>query len=150
MIAYPDTSFLCALYVPQSTTARAVDLYRRMTEPLHVTALLLYEFRQSARWQAYLHLQDPRRGYAPATAEKALADLQANIASGAVAVVPADWADVYAKAERISAQHTISMGHRAWDVLHVATALHFGVRELLTFDTRQTLLAKAENLTVKP
>jgi predicted nucleic acid-binding protein len=41
-------------------------------------------------------------------------------------------------------------GHRSLDVLHVATALHLGAREFLTFDANQRKLALAENLKVKP
>jgi predicted nucleic acid-binding protein len=41
-------------------------------------------------------------------------------------------------------------GHRSLDVLHVATALHLGAREFLTFDTNQRKLAAAEKLKVKP
>jgi len=53
-------------------------------------------------------------------------------------------------AERLSARHTGAHGHRAFDVLHVATALHLGAREFLTFDTSQRKLAAAEKLKVKP
>ena len=41
-------------------------------------------------------------------------------------------------------------GHRSLDVLHVATALHLGAREFLTFDANQRKLAAAEKLKVKP
>ena len=40
MIAYPDTSFLCALYVAQSTSAAAIAHYQQMKEPLHVSAFM--------------------------------------------------------------------------------------------------------------
>lgn len=150
MIAYPDTSFLCALYVAQDTSARAAAHYRQMNEPLHVTTLLLYEFRQSARWQSFLHAQDRRKGYSAVVAEKALADLQVNLASGAVIVVPADWPDVYAIAERLSVQYTMRGGHRALDLLHVATALHLNARQLLTFDANQRRVAEAEGLKIRP
>ena len=150
MIAYPDTSFLCGLYVAQDTSAQAAAYYRQMTEPLQVTALLLYEFRQSARLQTFLHVQDRRKGYPAAMAEKALTDLQANLASGAVVFIPADWPDVYAIAERLSAQHTGRGGHRAFDLLHVATALHLNARQLLSFDKNQRRIAAAEGLQVKP
>jgi len=36
------------------------------------------------------------------------------------------------------------------DVLHVATALHLGAREFLTFDANQRKLAAAEKLKVTP
>lgn len=150
MNAYPDTSFLCGLYVAQDTSARAAAHYQTMTEPLHVTTLLLYEFRQSARWQVFLHGQDRRKGYPATVAEKALADLQANLTSDAVVIVPADWPEVYAIAERLSAQYTARGGHRAFDLLHVATALHLKARQLLTFDVNQRRVAEAEGLQVKP
>jgi predicted nucleic acid-binding protein len=150
VIAYPDTSFLCALYVPQSTTARAVAHYQTMKEPLHVTALLLGEFRQSARFQIYRHSRDSTQGYAHKTGTAALAQLRSNLEAGALALMPAEWPDVLAIAERLSAQHTIKSGHRFVDLLHVATALHLGAEEFISFDSNQRDLAVAEGLTVKP
>ena len=55
-----------------------------------------------------------------------------------------DWAAVQLRAEALSAAHTISSGHRLADILHVATALHLGVTEFLTFDSNQKKLALAE------
>lgn len=51
-------------------------------------------------------------------------------------------------AERLSAQCTYAEGYRAFDVPHVATALHLGAAEFLTLDTNQKKLAKAEGLKV--
>jgi len=148
--AYPDTSFLCALYVPQDNSAVAAAHYREMSEPIHVTALLLYEFRQSARFQTFLHAQDRRKGYPVTVAEKAIADLQSDLATSVVVIVSADWPDVYAIAERLSAQSTGRGGHRAFDLLHVATALTLGARQFLTFDANQRRVAETEGLKVKP
>jgi hypothetical protein len=39
-------------------------------------------------------------------------------------------------------------GYRGFEVLHVATALHLGVTEFLTFDGNQKKLAEAEGLLV--
>jgi len=83
-------------------------------------------------------------------AEVALAKLQSNLDTGALVVVTADWPDVHRLAETISKRHTIAGGHRSLDVLHVATSLHLGAREFLTFDTNQRKLAAAEKLKVKP
>ncbi len=150
MIAFPDTSFLCALYVPQSTSAAAIAQYQKLTEPLHVSALLLGEFRQSVRFQIFRHSRDPSLGYARKAGLETLAKLQANLVAGAVAVVPAEWADVLDIAERISAMHTFTGGHRFVDLLHVATALHLGAAEFLSCDTNQRRLARAEGLATKP
>ena len=50
MNAFPDTSFLFALYRPQDNSPVARKYYGTMTEPVHVSGLLLYEFRQSVRF----------------------------------------------------------------------------------------------------
>jgi predicted nucleic acid-binding protein len=150
MIAFPDTSFLCALYVRQDNSPEAAAHFKAMPEALHVSSLMLYEFRQSVRFQVWLHGRDKSKGYPQAIAETALGKLQANMEAGAVVPVSADWPDVHRLAETLSKRHTMTGGHRAFDVLHVATALHLGAREFLTFDTNQRKLAAAEKLKVKP
>ncbi len=148
MIAYPDTSFLCAFYRKQANSPQAAAHFAKMPEALHVASPLLFEFRQSVRWQTFLHQQDPSKGYDKPTALAALSKLQQEIAIGAVVVVPVEWADVASIAERLSAQYTWTQGYRGFDVLHVATALHLGASELLTFDGKQKELAEAEGLVV--
>ena len=150
MIALPDTSFLCAFYRRQDNSPQAAAHFKTMPEALHVSGLLLYEFRQSLRFQVWLHSQDKSKGYPQTDCDRALADLQSDLDTGAVMVVTADWPDVHRLAETLSKRHTIAGGHRSLDVLHVATALHLGALEFLTFDTNQRKLAAAEHLKVKP
>ena len=150
MNAFPDTSFLFALYRPQDNSLAARKYYATMTEPVHVSGLLLYEFRQSVRFQVWLHGQNPKKGIPDKEGVQALADLEANLAAGALVIVPAQWPDVHQIAERLSNFYTKAEGHRAFDVLHVATALHLDAREFLSFDDRQRKLAKAEGLKVRP
>jgi predicted nucleic acid-binding protein len=150
MTAFPDTSFLCALYVQQANSPEAAVYFKAMPEALHVSSLMLYEFRQSVRFQVWLHSRDKNKGYPQTIAEAALGKLQANMEVGAVVPVSADWPDVHRLAETLSKRHTSAGGHRAFDVLHVATALHLGAREFLTFDANQRKLAAAEKLKVKP
>jgi predicted nucleic acid-binding protein len=150
VIAFPDTSFLCALYVRQDNSPEAAAHFSAMPEALHVSGLMLYEFRQSVRYQVWLHARDRNKGYPETIAEAALGKLQANMQAGAVVPVAADWPDVHRLAEIISKRHTMSGGHRRFDVLHVATALHLGAREFLTFDANQRKLAAAEKLKVRP
>ena len=144
--AYPDTSFLCPLYIVQETSSEVIAHIERMGEPLTVTELVLYELRQTIRFQVWRHERDRTQGYPRKMMEAALSKLEANIEAGALTVTPADWPEVHALAERLSARHTPAAGHRAFDILHVATALHLGAREFLTFDTNQKKLAKAEGL----
>jgi predicted nucleic acid-binding protein len=150
MIAFPDTSFLCAFYRRQDNSPAAAAHFKAMPEALHVSGLLLYDFRQSVRFQVWLHARDKSKGYPQADCDRALADLQTDLDTGALVVVMVDWPDVHRLAETLSKRHTISGGHRAFDVLHVSTALHLGAREFLTFDANQRKLAAAEKLKVKP
>ena len=150
MIAFPDTSYLCAFYRRQDNSPAAAAYFKALPEALHVSGLLLYEFRQSVRFQVWLYARDKTRGYPLSVAEVALAKLQSNLDTGALVVVTADWPDVHRLAETLSKRHTMTGGHRNLDVLHVATALHLGAREFLTFDTNQRKLAAAEKLKVKP
>ncbi len=150
MTAFPDTSFLCAIYRRQDNSPAAAACFKALPEALPVSGLLLYEFRQSVRFQVWLHGRDRSKGYPQADADQALADLQDDLNTGALVVAPVDWPDVYRLAETISKRHTGAGGHRSLDILHVATALHLGAREFLSFDTNQRKLATAEKLKARP
>ena len=150
MIAYPDTSFLCALYRRQVNSQAAAAHFQAMPEAVHVSSLLLYELRQSLRFHVWLHAQNSRQGFGQTECDQALAAVQSDLDTGTVVIVPAEWADVHQIAERLSNAYTKTEGHRAFDVLHVATALHLGAKEFLSFDDRQRKLARAEGLKVGP
>lgn len=148
MNCFPDTSFLCALYRNQISSAQA-DLYMAgLSGTLGVSSLLLLEFRQSARLQIRLHLNDRTRGFSQSEGQKMLNDLKIDLNAGLLTVTPVDWSAVHQRAEALSSAHTLKSGHRLADILHVATALHLGVSEFLTFDANQKALAEAEGLVV--
>jgi predicted nucleic acid-binding protein len=115
---------------------------------LRVSSLLLLEFRQSIRLQIRLHRNDRSKGFQQTEGQQMLNDLQMDLNSGVLATVPVDWAAVHQRAEILSSAHTLSAGHRLADILHVATALHLGATEFLTFDANQKKLAEAEGLRV--
>ena len=77
-----------------------------------------------------------------------LRDLQSDLDARVLEIVPVDWAAVHLLAETLSAKHTEAHGNRLADILHVATALHLGAAEFLTFDGAQRKLAEAEGMTV--
>ena len=114
MIAFPDTSFLCAFYRRQDNSPQAAAYFKVMREALQVSGLLLYEFRQSVRFQVWLHARDKSKGYPQADGDRALADLQTDLDTGALVVVTADWPDVHRLAETLSKRHTMTGGHRSW------------------------------------
>ena len=113
MIAYPDTSFLCALYRKLNNSRAAALHFKRMLEPLHMTALLLYEFRQSLRFQVWLNRKQPERGFPERDCDQALADLQEDLQNGALVIVSADGLAMQREAERLSASYTNAAGARS-------------------------------------
>lgn len=148
MTAYPDTSFLCAIYRTQVNSPRADAWMEARSGALPVTSLLLLEFRQSVRFQTRLFSLDRTKGYPPAEGARMLRDLQSDLASGVLEMITADWADVHRIAENLSGKYTAQGGHRLADILHVATALHLASAGFLTFDANQRTLATAEGMEV--
>ncbi|MBX9578417.1 MAG: type II toxin-antitoxin system VapC family toxin [Chthoniobacterales bacterium] len=148
MSHFPDTSFLCALYRREMSSRHADTYMNKLEEGLNVSSLLLFEFRQSVRFQIRLHEKDRTKGYSREEGEKMLQDLQSDLGAGIIQSIPVDWAEVHYVAERLSKTYTIKEGFRFADILHVATALHLGVKEFLTFDLHQKKLAYAEGLKV--
>jgi predicted nucleic acid-binding protein len=148
--AYPDTSFLYGFYLTESNSPAAAAHAATMKEPLHVTELLRYEFRQSLRFQVWRRSANQREGVAQADADAALTQLETDLASGVAVLAPCHLLEVLLLADDLSKRPTITGGHRSLDILHVATALQLEAKELLTFDERQRKLAQAEGLKVKP
>ena len=117
-----------------------------MSEPLHVTRLLLWEFRQSVRFQAFRHSNNQQVGYSLDEAEKMLADLSDDMRDGFVTMVEIDFINILVTGERISKARTFAGGHRSFDILHIATAIELAAKEFLSFDANQIALAAAEGL----
>jgi predicted nucleic acid-binding protein len=145
---YPDTSFLCALYVPQGNSSHAINYVGELLHPLTSSSLLFFEFRQSLLFQAFRHSKDWNQGFALTVARAAATALQSDVKAGLYLHEAVDWAQVHQVGERLAFQHTVAGGHRSFDILHIATALHLGAEAFLTFDVNQRTLAEAEGLRV--
>src|SRR5258705_13092691 len=141
MTAFPDTSFLYGFYIQQTNSPAAAAHASTMKEPLHITELLRYEFRQSLRFQVWRRAANPREGVLQAVADAAANQLEEDLLNGVAALAPCDVLAVLRKADDLSKRHTITEGCRGFDILHVATARHLGAKEFLSFDQRQRTLA---------
>jgi len=113
-----------------------------MKSPLTLTVLSEYELGNALRFAEF------RKGIAPGEATLFCAQFEADRAAGRLKIHICNLADVVEEAKRLSVTHTLKGGHRAFDVMHVATALHLGAKEFLTFDANQKKLAEAEGLKV--
>ena len=110
-----------------------------MLSPFHQ-----YELPNAVRLSVFRGLRDAAAG------ETILAAFEADLASGYFALPTCNLASVLIEARRLSASHTMTGGHRAFDILHVAAALHLGASEFLTFDTNQRKLATTVGLKPGP
>ncbi|MFV1993976.1 MAG: type II toxin-antitoxin system VapC family toxin [Verrucomicrobiales bacterium] len=148
MRCFADTSFLCALYRDQDTSECADAFVAGFNGEIVVSSLVLWEFRQSARFQVFRHRNDRTKGFTKREAEQMLGALDANLEAKAIRLEAVEWPDVHSIAEHLSAIHTMSGGHRSMDILHLATARHLQLNQFLTFDANQVKLAEAERLRV--
>jgi predicted nucleic acid-binding protein len=142
--AYPDTSFLFSLYVRQVHTPAAIASLGALKAPLPVGSLLQVELTNAIRHAAY------RQTITAQEALRSLAAWELDLENGVFVTAPVPWERVHGEAERLSHAHTLRDGCRTFDILHVATAVHLGAREFLTFDASQRKLATAAGLKVKP
>lgn len=142
MVICCDTSFLFSLYGSDVHSQRAVAWTAQCTAPIRLSALAHYELGNALRFAEFRRVL--RRG----EAAQYWALFELAVTQGRLMVESCNLADVIDEAKRISATHTLNGGHRAFDILHVASALHLRAAEFLTFDTNQKKLAKAEGLNV--
>lgn len=117
-------------------------MMKKRKSPLTLTVLSEYELANALRFAEF------RKAIAAGEAALFLAQFEVDRAHGRIQFRICNLADIIEEAKRLSATHTIQGGHRGFDILHVATALHLGVTEFLTFDVNQKKLAKAEGLKV--
>jgi predicted nucleic acid-binding protein len=141
-----DTSFLHSLYLIDHHTRKARTRVRQMTsaDRIPLSPFHRYELPNAIRLSVFRGLRDAAAG------EAILAAFQTDLADGQFELPPCNLATVLIEAERLSNSYTIRGGYRAFDILHVAAALHFGASEFLTFDRNQSKLALAVGLKPGP
>jgi len=142
MVTSADTSFLFSLYGNDVHSPRAVRWMKTKRRALTLTTLSEYELGNALRFA------ECRKGIAAGDAALFWTEFEADRASGRLVVRICNLAHVVDEAKRISATHTLTGGHRGFDILHVAAALNLGAKEFLTFDANQKKLAEAEGLVV--
>ncbi len=139
-----DTGFLFALFGSDAHTAAAQSWARQAKKPIFVTALNRYEFANAIRFAAF------RKVISQSDAKSSLAAFEADLKHGILQLTPCDLAAVVAEADRLSELHTMTGGHRSFDILHVASARVLKAKTILTFDHNQRKLATAVRLAVGP
>ncbi len=137
-----DTGFLFSLYGNDSFTNRAKVIANQQSQSLAISSFNEFELSNSIRFAMC-------RGFLPTERGMTMfSNIEADRQAGGFIIAPVSLAATLTEARRLSATHTLTGGHRAMDILHVATALQLEASLFLTFDDHQRTLAQAEGLEV--
>jgi len=143
MSHYPDSSFLVSCYVRDANTRAAKACLNRIQAPL-VTALHALEVRNAFKLGVF-------RGFFSAKdAASAWTNLEADLRSGRLVKTAVKWPVAFRVAVHLSERHSVAIGTRSLDILHIASAKAIRAAELLSFDVRQRSLAQLVGLVVAP
>lgn len=142
MVIAADTSGLFSLYAHDVHTARILAWLLSQRQPLVVTSLNQFELFNA------LQFAECRGAIAPGDAAAFWAEFEADQAAGRIVLQTCNLATAVDEAMRLSAAHTLTGGHRSFDILHVAAALTIDAKQFLTCDENQRRLAEAEGLSV--
>ena len=142
MSSYADTSFLVSLYGRDLNTQSAMALVQQRRPVLVLTPFCETEFTSvvfavAARPKGWT-VDEARR-----IEEDFLRDLE-----DAVWVSEDLPAETWSRARELCRRHAPSLGSRALDAIHVASALVLAADDFYTFDRNQSKLARAAGLHV--
>ena len=140
MSVYADTSFILALYHSDALNSRAAAYMTRHAEPLILTAIQNAEVRNSFRLRVAQQRSSSDEVF------RALAYFDRDINDEIYLYQNPDWPEVFRLLERISQKYTERGAYRFADLLHVACALNIEAKIFLSFDQRQSGLAKTLGL----
>jgi predicted nucleic acid-binding protein len=142
LIAYADTGFLVSLYGQDHQSAEA-RILARLGPIFILTPFGEAEFSNAVKLQVF------RKLWTRPQAEAVYANLLHHQSTATIRSLPFP-AEAWERALKLTRRHSGKLGTRALDVLHVASALVLKPDVFLTFDKRQSKLAKAEGLQVLP
>jgi predicted nucleic acid-binding protein len=142
MVAFADTSFLFAVYGNDAHTPVALSWLRETGQKVCISELADFELCNALRFAEFAG----RLGSGDAA--RFLAQYESDRAAGRLRLEICNLADIVCAGKRLSGMYTAERGHRAFDILHVATAISRRAELFLTFDVNQKKLAEAEGLRV--
>ncbi|MEN9840411.1 MAG: hypothetical protein RL376_211 [Verrucomicrobiota bacterium] len=139
---YADTSLLVSLYLADANTPAALVAVSALARPLILTTWQQFEMENALQLRLF------RRESSRADLVEAEERLHADLAAGALLSFTLPLPPVLAQARKLTATRSALLGTRAFDVFHVAAALHLKASAFLSFDNRQLALARAAGLPV--
>lgn len=138
---YCDTSVLVSIYLADKHSYKAAQWLQKAELPIPLSLFSELELISAVQQRLF------RKEITVQEAVKCQHDIQDDISQGIYKRVSLESKE-YSQALELVRRHTSSIGCRTLDVLHVASALLLNIREFVTCDTRQKLLAQTAGLKV--
>ncbi|NWG14813.1 MAG: type II toxin-antitoxin system VapC family toxin [Acidobacteria bacterium] len=142
MQTYYDTSALIALYVVEEHTGAVEAHTAAAGVPIMIHHLHRLEAENGLRAKVF------RKEMKEAQCREVLDRIERDIARGLLAPTAVRWGDAFREARRVSTLVTRHSGCRSLDALHIAVALHWECRLLISLDDRQIKAASLARLKV--
>ena len=141
---YVDTALLVKGYVFETNSREAIAILDALEVPLLLTHIHEIEVPNAIRLKRF-------RGEITKAEEAASLRLfHADLKAGRLVRPEYKLADVFRRAEKLSASHSGEIGTRSMDILHVAAALEIGCTTFASFDERQRKCAARAGLKIIP
>ena len=138
MSSYADSSVIVPLYVAEGFTTKSLSLTRGRA-PFPFTPWHRLEVRNAIRSLV-----------STTEAKSSIHSIEEDLRAKTLIEHRAlDWTDCLRRAEEISRDLNAGINASSPDLFHVACAVEMGFTEFLTFDERQSRLAKSAGLKVK-
>jgi predicted nucleic acid-binding protein len=137
-VIYLDTGCLVKLYYPEPESQKVAAFVKG--KPICFTPLHKLEITNA------LHLKLFHQSATPIQVKAAALLVDADVTSGVLLPVVANWDKIFHAASDLAWLHSGSFGCRSLDVLHCAAAKVLEARDFLTTDVRQRQLATAMGL----
>jgi predicted nucleic acid-binding protein len=143
MSVYADSSFLVAVYSAEADSVKALAYMQRLREPLPFTPFHRHELRTGIRLRVF------RNEITAEQRKEAFREIEADLDNDILVHTTVPWTDAFREGEDLASAYAETLGVRSFDLLHVGLAIALGAKEFLTFDARQSALAKAAGLKVR-
>jgi len=140
--SYADTSFLVSLYGRDVNSRSAISLLQE-----HQPVFLVTPFGEMEFTSVIFAITARPRGWTPAEARAIEENFTHDLQTGVW-----QWEDfpseIWVRARELAGRHAPTLGCRALDAIHVASALTLAADDFYTFDRDQAKLARAVGLRV--
>ncbi len=150
MKPYLDTNFLLRLYLDFEESGNALEKIARLsgrTRPCPISWLHEIELANALALAVYQMRRGSGLRLTPEMSAVALAGFDADVDAGhglARTILPYD--ELTRAARQLSARHTATDGYRAYDIIHIASALCLKCDAFWSFDAKASDLAETEGL----